>query len=191
MKSAYDHPDVIRAKLRKELEAGRISGPFRVPPFPAFRTSPLGVVPKKNPSEFRLIHHLSYPPGKSVNDFIPKELTSVHYATIDDAVSIIKTMGPGCYMAKTDIQSAFRIIPIHPKDSNLLGMQWEGNYYFDRCLPMGLAISCSLFEKFSTALEWIARNVLLASAVIHVLDDFLFPAPSSAKCQADLKGFLK
>lgn len=62
LKSAYmyDHPDVVRAKLRKEIEAGRISGPFPVPPFSAFRTSPLGVVPKKTPSEFRLIHHLSY-----------------------------------------------------------------------------------------------------------------------------------
>ena len=75
------------------------------------------------------------------------------YATIDDAISIIKEMGPGCYMANMagcDIQSAFRIIPIHPKDLNLLGMQWEGRYYLDRCLPMGLAISCSPFEKFST-----------------------------------------
>lgn len=137
-KSAYDYPDVVRAKLRKELEAGRISGLFPVPPFPAFRTSPLGVVPKKTPSEYRLIHHLSYPPGRSVDDFIPKELPTVHYATIDDVISIIKKLGPGCYMAITEIQSAFRLTPIHPKDFNLLGMRWEGRYYFDRCLPMGL-----------------------------------------------------
>lgn len=56
---------------------------------------------------------------------------------------------------------------------------------------MGLAISCSLFEKFRRALEWIARDVLLASAVIHVLDDFVFLAPSSATCQADLNRFLQ
>lgn len=40
-------------------------------------------------------------------------------------------------------------------------------------------------------MEWIARDVLLASAVIHVLDEFLFLTPSSAKCQADLNRFLQ
>lgn len=191
LKSALDNPYVVRAKLGKELDAGRIVGPFTHPPFQNFRSSPLGVVPKKTPSEFRLIHHLSYPSGASVNDFIPKELSTVRYATIDDAISIIKKLGPGCYLAKTDIQAAFRIIPIHPKDHPLLGMCWEGRYYFDRTLPMGLSFSCCLFEKFSTALEWIAHHVLHATAVIHVLDDFLFVAPSHAQCQYDLNKFLR
>ncbi|KAK3753065.1 hypothetical protein QZH41_005503 [Actinostola sp. cb2023] len=43
-------------------------------------------VPKKTPSEFRLIHHLSYPEGSSVNDSIPYETSSVHYARISDAI---------------------------------------------------------------------------------------------------------
>ena len=190
LKSAIDNPAVVRAKLGEELEAGRIVGPFLTPPFPVFRTSPLGVVPKKT-NEFRLIHHLSYPSGASVNDFIPKEFSTVRYATIDDAISIIKKLGPGCYMAKTDIQSAFRIIPIHPKDYSLLGIHWEGRYYFDRTLPMGLSSSCCLFEKLASALEWIALRVLNVTAVIHVLDDFLFVAPTPEKCQDDLTRFLR
>ncbi len=75
-----------------------------------------GIVPKKDPSEFRLIHHLSYPKGSSVNDYIPQEFSSVKYACINDAISVIKSLGAGCFMAKTDIKSAFRIIPVHPKD---------------------------------------------------------------------------
>ena len=75
LKSVIDNPAVVRAKLGKELEAGRIVGPFLTPPFPVFRTSPLGVVPKKTPNEFRLIHHLSYLSEASVNDFIPKEFS--------------------------------------------------------------------------------------------------------------------
>ena len=43
---------------------------------------------------------------------------------------------------------------------------------------MGCSSSCNIFETFSTALEWIAMNKLNASAVIHILDDFLFIAPS-------------
>jgi hypothetical protein len=39
---------------------------------------------------------------------------------------------------------------------------------------MGCSSSCSLFEKFSTALEWIARSKLGIEHIAHVLDDFLF-----------------
>ena len=105
--------------------------------FENFRISPLGLVPKKAPGEFRLIHHLSFPEGSSVNDGIPRELSSVHYATIDDAIKKISSLGAGCFLAKTDIKSAFRIILLHPRDFDLLCLEWEGKFYFDRCLPMG------------------------------------------------------
>ena len=61
---------MIDRKLSKELVMGRILGPYTIPPAMAkFRVSPLGVIPKKAKGEFRMIHHLSYPEGESVNDF--------------------------------------------------------------------------------------------------------------------------
>ena len=45
-------------------------------------------------------------------------------------------------------------------------------FYYDQALPMGCSTSCSIFEQFSTALEWIAKSQLQASAVLHILDDF-------------------
>ena len=102
--------------------SGRIIGPFDTPPFENFRISPLGLVPKKTPGEFRLIHHFSFPEGSSVNDGIPRELSSVRYATIDDAIKKISSLGAGCFLAKTDIKSAFRIIPLHHRDFDLLGL---------------------------------------------------------------------
>lgn len=53
-----------------------------------------------------------------------------------------------------DIKSAFRLMIINPGDFDLLGFKFEGNYYIDKCLPMGCAISCNLFEKISTFLQW-------------------------------------
>ena len=79
--SALQHPLVIKSKINKELSLGRILGPFISPP-PAtnnYRVSPLGVVPKKVLGEFRMIHHLSYPAGLSVNDFIPTAASCVTY----------------------------------------------------------------------------------------------------------------
>lgn len=102
-----------------------------------------GLFLKKQPGEYRMIHHLSFPCGGSVNDLIPSELRSVHYASVDDAVKMIKKLGPNSHLAETDVRSAFRIIPVNPADYYLLGMHWKGNYYVDCCLPMGLASSCN------------------------------------------------
>lgn len=63
-------------------------------------------------------------------------------------------------LAKTDVRSAFRIIPVHPSDHALLDLKWEGQWSYDRCLPMGCSGSCKTFERLSTAKEWTARNKL-------------------------------
>ena len=191
LKSALEQPQAVRSKLLKELEAGRIRGPFSHPPFPEFICSPLGIVPKKVPSEFRLIQHLSYPCGSSVNDHIPEETSSVRYASISEAITVIKTLGAGCFMAKTDIKSAFRIIPIHPSDFPLLGMKLDNQFYYDVCLPMGLSSSFAIFGAFSSSLEWISVHRLGASCVLNILDDFLFIAKTETKCRTDLSNFLR
>lgn len=188
--SAQQHPNIVDEKLKKELEANRLSGPFTEPPLPCFRVSPLGIVPKKTPGEYRMIHHLSFPKGSSVNDGISEENSSVHYARIDDAIRCIKKCGIGSYVAKTDIKHAFRIIPIHPDDHHLLGMKWRDLYYYDKCMPMGCASSCRIFEMFSCSIEWIAKNFLNISNIIHVLDDFLICEPSHELCKAGLEKFL-
>ena len=190
LRSALERPADTSAKLTKECDAGRIVGPFSTPPFLNFRTSPIGLVPKKDPSEFRLIHHLSYPKGSSVNDFIPDYCSAVKYASVGDATKFIKSLGRGCFMAKTDVKSAFRIIPIHPADYPLLGIRWNNLYYFDRTLAMGLSSSCAIFESFSTALEWLSINLFGASAVLHILDDFLFIAATRDQCARDLQNFI-
>ncbi len=188
--SAYEHPEIVSAKLDKELIANRIAGPFQEPPFPNFRVSPLGVVPKKTPGEFRLIHHLSFPHGASINDSISSEHTAVCYSRVDDAISMIKNLGKGCFLAKTDIKNAFRIIPICPQDYDLLGIFWQGKFYYDRAMPMGCASSCRTFETFSTALQWVAQKHLNIAHLIHILDDYLMAASSYDPCCTDLKNFL-
>ena len=188
--STSQNPVAVEIKIRKELEAGRLAGPFPIPPLSPFCISPLGVVPKKNPGEFRLIHHLSYPKGCSVNDGISSEYTSVSYATISDAIQQIKLAGAGCFLSKTDIKNAFRIIPILPQGYYLLGMKWQGMYYYDRSMPMGCSSSCKTFETFSSALKWIAQNKLHIRHILHLLDDILIIAPSYQLCQAQLSLFV-
>ena len=102
------------------------------------------------------------------------ELSAVKYATIQDAVSHITKRQNVVYMAKVDIESAFRIIPVRPADRPLLGFKWRDSFYMDAVLPMGCSSSCAIFEYFSRALEWVTENRLGISKAVHVIDDFLF-----------------
>ena len=101
---------------------GRVAGPFPSPPLSHKQCHPLGVVPKKHSSDWRTIYHLSYPEGGSINDYIPKEPYALQYVRVDDAIRILLSLGPGSYMAKTDLKSAFLLIPIQPDDWHLLGI---------------------------------------------------------------------
>lgn len=181
LRSALVRPEVVGEKLAKEVGSGRMVGPFVAPPLPGLKCSPLGLVPKKEPQKFRLIHHLSYPAGGSVNDGIDPELCSVSYASFDAAVCWVRKFGKGALLAKTDIESAFRLLPVHPDSFQLLGICWQGAYYVDCCLPMGCSISCSYFESFSSFLEWVVKREAGWALALHYLDDFLFVGPAGSR----------
>ncbi|XP_052264881.1 uncharacterized protein LOC127867602 [Dreissena polymorpha] len=174
LKSCKEHPEIVHCKLLDELDAGRIQGPFPVPPLDNFRVSPIGIVPKKSPGQFRLIHHLSHHPGQSINNFIEPDLSSVSYCSFDDAVTLLLSIGPGTLFSKTDIDSAFRLIPIHHSDHHLLGIQFQNSYYYDTCLPMGASSSCAIFERFSSALQFISVSHL---NIPHNISEFKTMAP--------------
>ena len=100
LSSALEKPEAVDFKLDKELSAQRLAGLFSDPPFETFHVSPLGVVPKKTPGEYRLIQHLSFPKGASVNDGISSEDSSVQYATIQDAITFAKSVGKKLFSRK-------------------------------------------------------------------------------------------
>lgn len=153
------HPEVVSEKLRKEVALGRMGGPFSVAPLDNLVVSPLGVVPKKEPGKFRLIHHLSFPKGGSVNDAKDQGECSVTYTSFDAAVGWVQRYGKGALMAKADVESTFRLLPVHPDSFRLLGCHWINEFYVDQCLPMGCSISCAIFEQFSSFVEWVVREV--------------------------------
>ena len=101
---------------------------------------------------------------------------SLQYAPVDDAVAIITQLGRGTRLVKLDMSNAYRVVPIHPDDQPLLGIQWQGNTFFDRALPFGLRSSPKIFNALADFLAWIlySEDVPL---VIHYLDDFLVFIP--------------
>ena len=186
--SALTQPKLIEKYIKKEIEAGRILGPFDSPP-KIFHCAPIGLVPKKDKDQFRVIHDLSYPPGQSVNDYIPPEKTAVSYDSVYDAIYMLASVADAAFMAKTDIQNAFRIIPIHPDDQHLFCMHWQNYFYIDTAMQMGCSSSCQIFQAFSSAVKWIAQHKLNIPNVSY-LDDFLLGSKSKLLGESKLAEFI-
>lgn len=154
-------------KIANEIKLGRILGPYEKLPISNLRVSPIGVVPKGDNAGWRLITHLLFPTGNSINEFINPAESTVHYSSFDSVVQMVAKVGKGACIGKMDIKSAFRLLPINPGDFDLLGFKIEGKYYIDKCLLMGCSISCKVFEKFATFLQWVVEQKTGLSTIDH------------------------
>ena len=125
----------------------------------------------------------------NVNDGIPKHLCSLQDVTIDDAINQVIKLGPGTLLAKANIKSAFRLLPVHPVDRQLLQLTWKGFVYLDTCLPFGLRSAPKLFNIAADLLQWCIQQQGVCH-VMHYLDDFLMLGPpSSNQCHQSLEAF--
>ena len=124
--------------------------PLTQVPYIHCHISPIGVIPKKaKPGKWRLIVDLSSP---CVNDGIDRDMCSISYITIDQVVDIILQLGHGALLAKVDIK-AYHLVPVHPDDRHLLGVQWDGQVLLDKVLPFGLRSAPLIFTAVADALQ--------------------------------------
>ena len=185
MPSADSHATIVEEYISKERSAGRLIGPLLIP---NLHISRFGVIPKGHiPGKWRLITDLSHPPGHSVNDGIDSSLCSLSYVTVDTVAKTLGALGPGSLMAKVDIESAYRLIPVHPDDRPLLAVEWQGKVFCDGLLPFGLRSAPKLFNAVADALEWCIRQEGV-EYLHHYLDDFIIiGSPNSDQCNTDLQ----
>ena len=192
MQSALKNAPVVEEKLAVELEKGRIVGPLSLDQFPQVHVSRFGVIPKNHqPGKWRLIVDLSHPKGSSVNDGISPALCSLHYSSVDEAVRRALALGEHTQLAKFDLESAYRVVPVHPTDRLLLGMRWKEELYVDTALPFGLRSAPKIFNAVADGLQWIlGRNGV--DNCLHYLDDFLiFGSGGSNDCGVALQRALQ
>ena len=178
MHSALENAAVVLEYLQKEVLLGRMIGPVSPETVPEdTQISPFGVIPKSNqPGKWRLIVDLSSPDGRSVNDGIESSLCSLSYLRLDDVIDHIVESGRGTELAKMDIASAYRMVPVHPGDRPLLAVQWAGQIYFDTRLPFGLRSAPKIFSAIADALQWVFQQKGV-TWVAHYLDDYITTGP--------------
>ena len=192
MQSAYEHPSIIDEYITKECALGRVLGPFSPEKIPVLQLSRFGVIPKKHkPNKWRLILDLSHPESFSVNDGIERALCSLKYISVDEIGDMILQVGKGALLAKADIESAYRNVPVHPEDRLLLGMKWQGYHYVDGCLPFGLRSAPKILNALADALEWVIKDKGV-QLIAHYLDDYItIGKPASNECADNLQVILQ
>ena len=196
-------------KVMDEVGINRFASPFELNNLPFSKTivqSPIGLVPKAG-NKTRLIFHLSYnfkSGHKSINFWTPKELSSVKYNDLDkavhDCIELMRIMGVNqVFYSKSDLQSAFRVLPGKISHRALLVMKAQhpesGIWYFfiDKCMPFGASISCSHFQRFSNALKFIVEwkaNQTIYTLITNYLDNFLFIYITQQGCNTIVLMFL-
>ena len=88
-----------------------------------------------------------------MNDGIAKDMSSLTYTSVDLVASRILQLGRGTELAKMDIKQAYRLVPVHPDDRRLLGIEWQEEVYIDKCLPFGLCSAPILFSAVADAVQ--------------------------------------
>ena len=152
--------------------------------------SPLGAFIKKGSQKLRVIHDLSYPPKNSVNDHIDKELFSVKYSSVLDAVNICSSL-PEAWLAKTDLKNAYFSCPVSRSERKYLGFRYtneEGDIQNARwgALPYGLRSAAALFDLTAKGLRTIYVKNGAAPTTLYYLDDILTISSSKKECQESL-----
>lgn len=185
LSSVRQNPTVVDSYIEEELATGKLRP---APPTATVHVSPIGIIPKRNqPGKFRLIVDLSSPKGFSVNDGIDPCLCSLKYTSVAEAADLVNRLGKGALMAKIDLKSAYRMVPVHPQDQPFLGIEWRGSILVDQALPFGLRSAPKLFTAVADGLAWALSCEGILNP-LHYLDDFFFCAPAeSPACRQALE----
>ena len=171
--SALSFKKDIDEFFNKSVQSKDILGPFKSSPIADLRFSPLMTVPKDTDKR-RVIVDFSFPPGKSINDGIPKTtylefVVEFSLPSVRSMVDRINFLGKGCLLFKRDLSGAFRQFPIDPGDYIFTGLSWGEDVFVDTKLAMGMRNSAFCCQSVT---EIVAKIACKEMCVFVYLDDF-------------------
>ena len=140
----------------------------------------MGIIPKPD-GGVRLIHDCSLPRGGSVNDYCSSHWHQ-KFSRVDDAAALVTG---GCYMAKVDLQSAYRSVKISDHSKQVTGLKWQFGdntvYLRDTRLCFGSKLAPGIFHRLTQAVRRMLIRRGLKATVVY-LDDFFIKADTLKEC---------
>ena len=128
-KSTSQYTEILTQYITEEIASGKLKM-VPVTHSDQIHISPMDIIPKPHqPGRYRLIVDLSSPQNFSINDGIQSSLCSLVYTSVGQAAELVRECGKGALVAKLDLKSAYRMVPVHPADQHLLGLEWQDTTY--------------------------------------------------------------
>ena len=160
-----------REKVEKQILQEISLGRYKIVDEKPTIISPIAAILKES-NEIRIIHDCSQPDGSSLNSYATPDKHS--FVSVDSAVQMT---GKNFYMAKVDLKSAYRQVPISKFSTQFTGLKWkfkgDSQYTFliDTALPFGASLSVGIFHRITQS---VCRSLkkLGVNAIICYLDDF-------------------
>lgn len=163
-------------QVLKEIKMGH----YEVLAEPPKIISPIAVIPKPN-GGVRLIHDCSRPEGQALNDYCSADWKQ-KFSRVDDAAALVTK---GCFMAKIDLQHAYRQVPISKHSQKATGLEWQFGdrivYLRDTRLPFGSKLAPGIFHRLTQAVKRMLKRHGLTATVVY-LDDFFIKADTFEDC---------
>ena len=178
--SAIQNKELVEEQLLSEIKNGRIVITEKKPKV----INAMGAILKseKDKDKVRLISDLSMPQDLNLNNLVKDSRT--YYDDISVARELID---PEDWLAKLDLQGAYRSVFIHPDEHELLGLKWtfrgdsHPTYLKDNFLPFGSSKSPQIFMKLSRAVQFMTQQAGFKNILVY-LDDWLIIQKTKEKC---------
>ena len=132
-------------------------------------------VSKKDSLTLTLVFQKGHLLMRVFQNFYLGSKTDLTFPRIDDLVDLIKLKGRHCHLYKRDLKRAYRQIPVDLSDVPLLGYCFEGRYYFDKYLSIGLRSAAYICQRVTHSIRFMCQ--MLHIAIVNYLDDFAGAEP--------------
>jgi hypothetical protein len=115
------------------------------------------------------------------------------YATLEEKQrfqsmkDVTDCLSENAFLAKVDLQSAYRSVKIHPSNFEACGLKWRfrgtssDTWFVDTCLPFGSRLAPGIFNRLSQAVRRMMLRLGFSGIVVY-LDDFLVIEPTKERC---------
>ena len=175
--AAVDAHAEMEVILRDELLSGKLSKVKNQP----LCVHAMGAVPK-SAGGIRPITDASQPETLSINCFMKETFKTFCYSSVD---TVSDAMSKGCFMAVTDLASAYRSVMVRPSDRTHQGLSWEldgqQEFIHDNFLSFGTRVAPYIFNSITDAVtRYMCAHGYFC---VNYLDDFLVMGPDYDTCQ--------
>ncbi|EHS64030.1 uncharacterized protein PGTG_21995 [Puccinia graminis f. sp. tritici CRL 75-36-700-3] len=195
--SANQTKEKIEKNIEKEINAGRMFGPFShaqvATIFPFFRSSPMGAVVNGDGS-VRPINDLSYPKNRrdqpSVNSFVNKNDFTTTWDDFNKVSRFFRNLDEPAHLTLFDWEKAYRQIPTAMDQWQYLMVQdFNGDLLLDTRITFGGVAGCGSFGRPADAWKDIMLHYFDLITVFRWVDDNLFV--KSVDCQTNMDEIVK